>query len=55
MEHKREIKLAEWDDQDVQRIYEILCDSSSRRPSEEHWEGYCARWIVGRGGPSRSY
>lgn len=39
--------LAPWDDEAVQVVYEILCDSETVPPEGEHWEGYWARWIVG--------
>lgn len=39
--------LADWEDADVQRVYAILNDDLAHKPAEEHWEGYCARWIVG--------
>lgn len=40
-------KLAEWEDERVQLAYRILCDNLANKPGDEHWEGYCARWIVG--------
>jgi len=40
-------KLAEWEDANVQRVYQILNDDLLEKSQEEHWEGYCARWIVG--------
>lgn len=41
-------ELAEWEDADVQAIYEILCDQLKHKPMEQHWEGYCARWAVAK-------
>lgn len=40
-------RLEEWENADVQRIYAILCDDLEHKPKDEHWEGYCARWIAG--------
>lgn len=39
-------ELAKWENANVKRIYEILCDDMRHKRPEEHWEGYCARWIV---------
>lgn len=39
--------LAKWEDANVQRVYSILNDELEHKSDEEHWEGYCARWIVG--------
>ncbi len=38
--------LAEWDDPDVQTVYDILCDTSMAPPDGEHYEGFMARRIV---------
>jgi hypothetical protein len=38
-------ELAEWEDQRVQLVYELLCDQVAP-PAEEHWEGFSARRIV---------
>ena len=38
--------LADFDDAQVQAVYNILCDADEGKPSEEHWEGWKARQIV---------
>jgi hypothetical protein len=38
--------LADWEDPDVQLVYQLLCDTDFLPPSDEHWEGFCARRIV---------
>jgi hypothetical protein len=48
--------LPEWEDADVQLVYEMLCDPELNSPPnpEEHWEGWVSRNIV-RGLRSRRY
>ena len=38
--------MAEWDDPDVQIVYELLCDTAETPPEGEHYEGWVARRIV---------
>ena len=38
--------MADFDDPQVQAVYEILCDDDEAKPREEHWQGYKARRIV---------
>ena len=37
---------AEWDDPDVQIVYELLCDTADAPPEGEHYEGWMAIRIV---------
>lgn len=40
--------LPEWEDADVQTVYQMLCDDALNCPPnpEEHWEGWISRNIV---------
>jgi hypothetical protein len=40
--------LPEWEDADVQTVYQMLCDDALNMPPnpEEHWEGWISRNIV---------
>ena len=38
--------VADFDDTQVQTVYNILCDADEGKPREEHWEGWKARQIV---------
>jgi hypothetical protein len=38
--------VADFDDAQVQTVYNILCDADEGKPREEHWEGWKARRIV---------
>jgi hypothetical protein len=38
--------VADFDDQRVQTVYNILCDADEGKPRDEHWEGWKARRIV---------
>lgn len=40
------VRLAEWEDERVQLVYQLICDTDNWPPSEEHWEGWVARRIV---------
>ena len=35
--------MAEWDDPDVQIVYELLCDTAEAPPEGEHYEGWIER------------
>ena len=41
-------KLPDWNDADVQVVYDILCGTERPPNPAEHWEGYLARLIVGK-------
>lgn len=38
--------LPDFDDLEVQTVYQILCDIETVPPENEHWEGFVARRIV---------
>jgi hypothetical protein len=41
--------LAEWENEDVQSVYHLICDvNDAPKHPEEHWEGWLARRIVAR-------
>lgn len=39
-------ELANWEDERVQKVYSILCDTETEPPEGHHWEGFQARRIV---------
>lgn len=40
------IKLPDWEDHQVQIVYELLCNMPEGKPERDHWEGWTARHIV---------
>ena len=38
--------MVEFNDPDVQIVYELLCDTAETPPEGEHYEGWVARRIV---------
>lgn len=44
--HPKVAWLPDWNDPEVQLVYQILCDYDQPKNTEEHWEGWCARQIV---------
>lgn len=44
--HDGEPALADFENLQVQAVYEILCDTETNTPEGEHWEGFIARRIV---------
>lgn len=49
MTREQRTELPEFEDPEVQVVYECLCDDEAAPPNpEEHWEGYAARRIIAK-------